>query len=67
MAGMSETPLPLSIVARRLRVPVGWLRAEAQAGRIPHLKAGRQILLHPEAVQKVLAERAKQEGVTHGR
>ncbi len=60
---MIETPLPIAVVARRLRVPVAWLKAEAEAGRVPHLKAGKQILVVPEIVQKVLAERAKQEGV----
>lgn len=64
--GMTETPLPLTVVARRLRVPVAWLKTEAEAGRIPHLKAGKQILLVPEVVQKVLAERATREGVAHG-
>jgi hypothetical protein len=64
---MSDTPLPLSIVARRLRVPVAWLKAEAGAGRIPHLRAGNRIVADLEAVQKVLADRAQREGVTHGR
>lgn len=51
--------LPLSVVARRLRVPVGWLRAEAEAGRVPHLKAGKVLLLDPETVERVLLDRAR--------
>jgi hypothetical protein len=51
--------LPIGQMARALRVPVAWLRQESEAGRIPHLKAGRQLLFHPETVRLVLAERAK--------
>ena len=60
---MNQSPpslLPLNIVARRLRVPVGWLRAEAEAGRVPCLKADRAILCDPEAVEAALLERARQ-------
>lgn len=45
-------------MARYLGVPVGWLKSEADAGRIPHLKAGRSYLFNPEAVEAVLAKRA---------
>ena len=51
-------------MARRLRVTVRWLRAEAEAGRVPHLKAGKVILFNPETVEKVLLERARKEGLT---
>jgi hypothetical protein len=54
----TRRPLTLSMMARRLRVPVGWLRAEALAGRVPHLPAGRQILMDPEAVEVSILERA---------
>ncbi len=54
----NRTPIPLNILARKLRVSVGWLRSEAMAGRIPHLAAGRQILVDPPSVERVLAERA---------
>jgi len=53
--------LPVNLAARRLRVPVKWLREEAEAGRIPHLKAGKQILVHPPSVEATLLERAKSE------
>jgi hypothetical protein len=55
--------LPVGATARRLRVPVKWLREEAEAGRVPHLKAGKALLFDPETVERVLLERAKREGV----
>lgn len=59
---MSDKPqlLPVGPMARRLRVPVKWLRDEADAGRLPHLKAGRAVLFDPDAVESVLCERAKE-------
>lgn len=51
--------LPIGPMARRLRVPVRWLRAEAEAGRIPHVRAERVLLFDPEAVERVLLERAQ--------
>lgn len=50
--------LTLPRMARRLGVTVGWLRAEAEAGRVPHLRAGKRFLFNPAAVQQVLAARA---------
>ena len=47
-------------MARHIRVPVAWLRAEAEAGRVPHLRAGTQLLFDPETVERVLLERAQQ-------
>lgn len=48
-------------MARRLRVTQAWLRDEAEAGRIPHLKAGDRLLFDPETVERVLLERARQD------
>jgi hypothetical protein len=50
--------LPLGLMARRLRVTNAWLRAEADAGRVPCLRAGKRYLFSPEAVERILAERA---------
>lgn len=50
--------LALPDLARRLRVLPKWLRDEADAGRIPHLKAGRQRLFNLAAVEATLALRA---------
>jgi len=46
-------------MARRLRVPVKWLRTEAEAGRLPHVRADRAFLFDPDAVERVLIERAQ--------
>ena len=54
-----DEPLPLSVAARALRVPVRWLRDEVEAGRLPGLRAGRAILIHLPTVTERLAERAK--------
>ena len=53
-----ERLLPLTRMARRLRVSARWLRAEAEAGRVPALPADRTLLFNPEAVEQVLAKRA---------
>ena len=45
-------------MARRLRVTARWLKAEADAGRIPHLKAETVYLFDPDVVERVLRERA---------
>jgi len=50
--------LPLGAMARRLRVTTAWLREEAEAGRVPHLKADKRYLFAPAAVERVLSERA---------
>jgi hypothetical protein len=39
-------------------VPVRWLKAEAEAGKIPHVKADTVLLFDPNAVERVLLERA---------
>lgn len=60
-AMVANSPLlPLRYMARRLAVPQKWLRAEAEAGRVPHLDADGQILFHPDAVIDVLTQRAAQ-------
>lgn len=50
--------LSLNRMARRLRVTIAWLRTEADAGRVPCLRAGTRYLFAPEAVERVLSERA---------
>jgi hypothetical protein len=59
--------LPLNVVARRLRVPVRWLRAEAEAGRIPSLRAHNQFLCDPVAVEAALLKRVRQPNRQEGR
>jgi hypothetical protein len=53
-------PIPDSVMARRLRVPVSWLRAEAAAGRLPCVQAGDRFLFDGELVERLLLERARQ-------
>ncbi len=61
---MSSNPrcllYPLNEAARTLRVPATWLRAEADAGRLPHLRAGKAYLFDLEFLERVLTERARQ-------
>lgn len=59
--------MPLREMARRLRVPATWLKAEALAGRVPAVQAGNQFLFHLEAVESALAERARKGGPRHDR
>lgn len=58
--GLMEAFLPLQRTAVRLGVPAAWLRAEARAGRVPHLRVGRRLLVNPEDVERVLLERSRQ-------
>lgn len=60
MRGMENTNhlLPIGPMARRLRVPVKWLREQAEASRVPHLRAGSRLLFNAEAVERVLLDRA---------
>jgi hypothetical protein len=57
----APTLVSISHMARAARVPVAWLRAEAEAGRVPCLRAGRSLLFHLDAVTEALAERAATE------
>ena len=51
--------LSLGVAAARLGVPATWLRSEAQAGRLPHLKAGARFLFDLDAVEAELLRRAR--------
>ena len=56
---MNAAPyIPLDALAATLKLPRPWLRKEADAGRIPHLKIGRRRLFQVQQVQEALAERA---------
>ncbi len=57
-AQIPEVFLPLRRAATRLGVPAAWLRAEARAGRVPHLRVGRRLLFNLAAVESVLLDRA---------
>lgn len=52
------------MLARRLGLPRKWLVDEANAGRLPALRAERKLVFNLEAVRRVLAERAAAEKPT---
>ncbi len=54
----NHTLVRMARLAELLSVPVVWLRQEADAGRIPCLKAGRTYLFNVGAVEQVLVRRA---------
>ena len=54
---MSEL-LTLRRMARRLGLPQQWLREQAEAGKVPCLRAGRRYLFNPVALQSALADAA---------
>ena len=68
---MNERQLhTLRMLARRFTrygLSVAWLKAEAEAGRIPCLRAGRRMLFDAEAVETVLIRRAaeRRKGGSH--
>lgn len=52
--------LRLRQLARRFGLSSIWLREEAEAGRIPCLRAGRTLLFDADAVEAALLARARQ-------
>jgi hypothetical protein len=44
---------------KRFGLSIAWLKAEAEAGRIPCFKAGRKLLFDAEAVELSLLQRAR--------
>ncbi|MBX3410390.1 MAG: hypothetical protein KF859_10960 [Phycisphaeraceae bacterium] len=60
MLDENKKPWCLGAMARRLRVPAKWLRAEAEAGRIPHLRAGSALLFDPEVVERIVFDRLRE-------
>lgn len=60
--------LTLARMARRLGVAQEWLRTEADAGRVPCLKAGKRYLFNSVAVAETLAAQAadSRQGVADG-
>jgi excisionase family DNA binding protein len=47
-------------LARRLRIPLKWIREQVRAGNLPHLKIGRRVLFNPGAVEAAIARMASQ-------
>ena len=48
----------ITVATRYFGLPINWLKAEATAGHIPHLKVGRRMLFDLAAVEQVLFDRA---------
>lgn len=67
---MSKPYITLIALHRATGLPEAWLRREALAGRIPHLRVGRRLMFNLDAVRAsiegLLTERAKREGMNHG-
>jgi hypothetical protein len=55
---MTNRLFNLADMATLLGVTRHWLRAEADAGRVPSLRTDKDFLFNSDAVEKVLAERA---------
>lgn len=55
----AKTFIPLHALSRRLGLPAAWIKTEAEAGRIPSLRAGRRLMFNPDVVERILIDRAK--------
>jgi hypothetical protein len=62
----SRAPLRLHTLAIAVGLPQDWLRAEAEAGRIPCLKAGNVLLFNRAAVERALLELAASANAQEG-
>jgi excisionase family DNA binding protein len=58
MEKINQQLLSLPALADVLKLPERWLKHEADAGRIPHLKIGKRYRFNRETVVAVLAQRA---------
>lgn len=56
------SPIGIAELAARLRLPVRWIKSEAEFGRLPHIRVGRRFLFDEGAVRAHLANRAATEG-----
>lgn len=56
------SPIGVAELAVRLRLPIRWLKSEAKAGCLPHLRVGRRWLFNEDAVRAKLLERAGEVG-----
>ena len=54
--------LSLPDLAEALKLPERWLKAESDAGKIPHLKIGKRYRFDRDAVVRALADRAARGG-----
>ena len=54
--------LSLPALSDALKLPENWIKAEANAGRIPHLKIGKRYRFDLRTVVAILTERASRRG-----
>lgn len=56
----NEAPKLLSLpeLAKALNLPAKWLKAESDAGRLPHLRVKNRYRFDHDAIIRVLAERS---------
>ena len=59
MDHLTQKPITATRMARRLGVRAAWLRSEADAGRLPHVRAGDRYLFDPATVERILLDRAR--------
>ena len=53
----AHTFVSLAQLAARLDLPATWLRTEADAGRIPSIRAGRRVVFHVDSVVRALTSK----------
>ncbi|MGE5611215.1 MAG: helix-turn-helix domain-containing protein [Bacillota bacterium] len=58
MENANSQLLSLPALAQVLNLPEAWIKTEADADRIPHLKIGKRYRFNREAVLAVLSQRA---------
>jgi len=63
---MSSKYVLLKSLARTTGLPAAWLRREADAGRLPYIKAGRVRMFDPEAVTAALKRLQEGEVINDG-
>lgn len=51
--------IPAGELANLLGLPVGWLKLEAKAGRLPCIRAGRRLMFDPALVRAELLRRSR--------
>jgi excisionase family DNA binding protein len=62
MEHVNQQLLSLPALAEALKLPESWIKAEADAGKLPHLKIGMRYRFNRDAVVRALAERAARSG-----
>lgn len=59
LEGVADKPfVTLADLAISTGLPIKWLKAEAEAGRIPFLLVGKRKVFNPARVERALAERS---------